>query len=103
MKKIITVLSLCIACPISFADEFSLAKVEINRHGNYDGKIFYMTIKEGLRTDCAYSALYCTASFCKKTYASVVAAKRANKKVVNVDYLQDPRTKYCRISSVKFS
>lgn len=103
MKKIIASLCFCFLGSKSYADEFSLSKVEINKHGSYDGKIFYMTIKDGLKTDCAYAALYCTASFCKKTYSSVVAAKNANKKIITVDYVQDPRTKYCRISTVKFS
>ena len=103
MKKIIIGLYLSIFGSESHADQFSLNQVEINHLGNYDGKIFFMSLKQSLKTDCAYDALYCTAAFCKRTYALVLAAKLADRKLYSVDYVQDPVTKYCRISTVKLN
>ena len=103
MKYISTAIFFSLFCANSYADEFSLRKVEINKLGNYDGKVFFVSLKENLKTDCAYAVLYCTAAFCKLTYSLVLAAKLANRKLNSVDYVQNPITKYCRITNVKFN
>ncbi|HWV14731.1 MAG TPA: hypothetical protein VN030_04810 [Cellvibrio sp.] len=103
MKKLIAGICLCLFGSETYANEFTLKKVEIDNLGNYDGKVFFLALKENLKTDCAYAVLYCTAAFCKRTYSLVLAAKLANKKIYSVDYVQDPNTRYCRISNLKLN
>ncbi len=103
MKHLLAAVFFSVCCSKSYASEFSLKKVEIDNLGNYDGKVFFVSLKESLKTDCAYAVLYCTAAFCKRTYSLVLAAKLANKRLNTVEYVQHPDTRYCRITNVKFN
>jgi len=88
-----------------FADQFSQVNVEIDRLGSHAGQVFFMTFKEGFKTDCAWSNLYCPASNadCKNYFSLVLAAKLANKKLFEVRYTQDNASRACSVDLVQIN
>ncbi len=85
------------------ANNFSQTNIEIDRLGSHQGQVFYLSLKEPFRTDCAGGHLYCPLSNenCKNYYSLVLAAKLAGKKLQEINYSQDPTTKYCLVNLVQ--
>ena len=105
MKTILSFLILCGISINSYSAQFLQSNVEIDRLGSHPGQIFFLNLKEAFKTDCTGSNLYCPTSneSCKNYYSLVLAAKMANKKLLEIYYTQDTSSKYCSIDLVQIN
>ncbi len=85
-----------------FAQEYSQTKVKIDVLGSHTGQVFYLTLKEPFKTDCAWGGIYCSVSDvnCKNYYSILLAAKMADKELLEIRYTQDSAVKSCHVSLV---
>lgn len=92
------------ATPV-WANQFAQTNIEIDRIGSQGGQVFYLSLKEGFRTDCAYGVVYCPIQneSCKYFFSMALATKMAGKKLFSIDYSQDPNTKYCAIDMIQIN
>lgn len=104
MKKIAIVFLMMLSINI-YASTFSHVNVGIDRLGSHQGQVFYMSLNESFKTDCAGGQLYCPSSNenCKNYYSLVLAAKLADKKLQSIEYTQDVTSKYCSVTLVQIN
>lgn len=102
MKKII-LFFLATLSVNTYSSAFVQTNVEIDRLGSHQGQVFYLNLKEPFKTDCTGSHLYCPLSNenCKNYYSLILATKIAGKKLMEIDYTQDPVSKYCTVILVQ--
>lgn len=104
MKKIITTFLMMLSVN-AYSSTFMQTNVEIDRLGSHQGQVFYLNLKEPFNTDCTGGHLYCPSSNenCKNYYSLVLATKIAGKKLMEIDYTQDPVSTYCTVTLVQIN
>lgn len=104
-KILLKIICLALLSNTAIAAQFSQTSVEIDRLGSHQGQVFFLNLKEGFKTDCAGGHLYCPSSNenCRNYYSLVLAAKMANKKLLEIYYTQDSSSKYCSIDLIQIN
>jgi hypothetical protein len=102
MKKISAVILCCLSVP-SLAQNFTQQNVTIARLGSHAGQTFYLSLKEGFSTDCAWGNLYCsnTDPNCK-SYLSILLTAKSTGKPINIHYDQASAGQICTVNLVVF-
>lgn len=104
MNRIILLISLFFVTTVSIAQQYSQYPVTIGTLGSHSGQVFYMNLREGFSTDCAWGLLYCsTENENCKNYLSILLTAKSMGKQIDIRYSQAGAGQMCTVDLVSIN